>query len=141
MTAPLRQRFRALRETQGRDQNEIAAAIGVAQPSISNWENGHRTPRTHHAAAWATALNHRLIVTRNGQLIGDLQDVLPKLGSLRRTLGYSRNDVTRRLHLACLSNIESRAAGGGRLQLPTIDRYLAAIGCRIDLHPSEVNPC
>lgn len=37
-------------------QGEIAAACGVAQPTVSGWENNHRTPKTYHALAYGRAL-------------------------------------------------------------------------------------
>lgn len=141
MTTPLRLRLRALREAQGRDQHEIAADIGVCQATISSWENKRRTPRTRHAVAWATSLHHQLVVTRKGHLVGELQRILPHLAPLRRTLGYPSADVARSLHVISLSNIESRAARGRDLELITLTRYLAAIGCRIDIQPNEVTSC
>lgn len=130
---PLRKRFQLLREAQGRNQRQVAAEIGVCQASVSAWEGGRKVPRTHHAAAWAVSLGHRLVVTRNRRLIGDLVDVLADLASLRRFLGHSGIDVARRLHLTQVSKAETGAARGRPLDLIAAHRYLAALGCRIEL--------
>jgi transcriptional regulator with XRE-family HTH domain len=49
-------RARALRQAAGLTQAEIAAAVGVAQPTVALWESGRRVPRGAAALRYAEAL-------------------------------------------------------------------------------------
>ena len=48
-------RLRIARETAGLDQNELADKMGVSRGTISNAENGHRSPRKIVVNAWSAA--------------------------------------------------------------------------------------
>ena len=49
--------FTVLRRKAGLTQAEVAAAAGVAQPNLSKWERGRRTPTDEwQARAWAALL-------------------------------------------------------------------------------------
>ena len=37
-------RFKEARKNKGLGQKEVAIQLGVAQPTVSDWENGHKTP-------------------------------------------------------------------------------------------------
>jgi DNA-binding XRE family transcriptional regulator len=45
-------RARAAREAAGVRQSEVAAAIGVSRPAVSQWESGKSAPGTAHALAY-----------------------------------------------------------------------------------------
>ncbi len=49
--------LKTLRRKAGLTQSEISAAIGVAQNTISNWENGERMPSTNMLPKIAEILN------------------------------------------------------------------------------------
>lgn len=50
------QLIRAERERQQLTQRELAARVGVEQPTINRWERGKSEIRDHHKAALAAAL-------------------------------------------------------------------------------------
>ncbi len=56
-TKALAQRLRALRETRGLSQRAVARAVGVAQPSVSNYEMGKREVTLATAMRLAAALD------------------------------------------------------------------------------------
>ena len=39
-------RIQELRKERGMSQLELAARLGVGQPTVSNWESGYAVPRT-----------------------------------------------------------------------------------------------
>lgn len=47
---------RQLRQGAGLSQSEIAAAVGVAQPTVAMWETGQRVPRGTPALRYAAIL-------------------------------------------------------------------------------------
>ena len=49
--------FKALRRKAGLTQSELSSAIGVAQNTISNWENGERMPSASMLPRLAEILN------------------------------------------------------------------------------------
>ena len=49
--------FKTLRIRTGLTQNELSSAIGVAQNTVSNWENGERMPSAAMLPKIAQALN------------------------------------------------------------------------------------
>ena len=49
-------RIRELRIQAGMEQKELADAVGVTQPHVSNWESGKRIPTTAMLPAIAKAL-------------------------------------------------------------------------------------
>ncbi|MFK4037618.1 helix-turn-helix transcriptional regulator [Nonomuraea wenchangensis] len=49
-------RARELRQAAGLTQAEIAAAVGVAQPTVALWETGQRVPRGAAALRYAKAV-------------------------------------------------------------------------------------
>ena len=56
-TKALAQRLRALRERRGLSQRAVARAVGVAQPSVSNYERGKREVTLSTAMGLASALD------------------------------------------------------------------------------------
>lgn len=49
-------RARDAREAAGVRQSEVAAALGVSRPAVSQWESGKSAPDTAHALAYGRLL-------------------------------------------------------------------------------------
>ena len=49
-------RAREAREAAGVRQSEVAAALGVSRPAVSQWESGKSAPDTAHALAYGRLL-------------------------------------------------------------------------------------
>lgn len=49
--APSGQQIRAARRAAGLSQCELADLLGVSQPAVSSWENGHALPDMNHVTA------------------------------------------------------------------------------------------
>ena len=49
-------RARQLRQLAGLSQSEVAATVGVAQPTVAMWETGQRVPRGMPALRYAAVL-------------------------------------------------------------------------------------
>lgn len=55
-TQTLGERIRGAREEAGLTQSQVARAIGVLEPAVSRWENGHNVPRLRQRLALAELL-------------------------------------------------------------------------------------
>lgn len=84
-------RLRKAREHAGMTQAQLAETIGVAQRSVSAYENGQTTPRRPVALAWALATHVPF-----AWIVGD-DDPMSKLG--RPTFLCMSDDRTRARHL------------------------------------------
>lgn len=86
-------RLRAARIAAGLTQHELADAVGVKQPTVSQWENGVRSPR-------ATKLSHlaELLGIEVTELVAPIpDDNAPRLGDYRQALGLSQASLAARL--------------------------------------------
>ena len=54
-TWTLTDRLRKAREAAGMDQTELARLTGLARGTVSNYDNGHTTPRRANVMMWALA--------------------------------------------------------------------------------------
>ncbi len=130
-----------LRRAAGISQREIAAALGlsakVGNKVVSNWESGVSIPNIGHTVAYALAVGHRVVVTKDGKTVGDLVEVYPRLPELREAAGRSKADVAAALyvHWSSIRTVELHAGPGA--QLATAVRYLGALGYRVELIPCE----
>lgn len=122
-------------------QREIAEALGlsakVGNKMVSDWESGVSTPNIEHTAAYALAVDHRLAVTKDGEIVGDLVDVYPRLGELRESAGFSTADVADGMYMHRTSVRTAERHAGPQAQLATAVRYLGALGYRVELISCE----
>lgn len=131
---PIHRQFHSLRHALGLRTDTTAELLGVTPGTISHWDRGFRTPSTAHAITYAHALDHRLVITRNGHVIGDLADWLPRLHELREQAGLSQRGMA---HLACtgktaVHDVEAQGRAG-KARLSSVAWYLTTLGCQIEL--------
>lgn len=134
LNEPIHRQLRTIRLAIPLTQHETADLIGVSQLSISAWDRGYRTPSAAHAITYAHTLQHRLIVTRGGQTIGDLADLLPRLHELREQAGLSQRTMSYLAYMGktTVHDVESQArAGKGRLS--SLAWYLGVLAYQLEL--------
>lgn len=121
-------------------------AIGVSRETIRNWGTGTHCPGVHAATAYAAFFGQRIVVKRNGRIIGDLLNVLPHLSQLRTAAGLTQVSLSRRLYLsggASVGTFETHARRPptdrrrGTL-LSATQRYLEACGYEVALVAAEM---
>lgn len=136
---PLVSRLRELRRAAGIEQQHVAKAIGlgaVAGPTVvGDWEAGRGIPRVGHFSDFARAVGYRAVVRRGGETLGDLADVWPTIGQLRKAAGLTQTGVAECLyaHQSTVQAAEQQA--GPRTRLTTAVQLLGVLGCEITLEP------
>jgi DNA-binding XRE family transcriptional regulator len=140
LTRSVYQQLRDLRVAGQIEQRQIAETLGVDWKTVRRWDTGRRSPRVHHACAYAQLLEHQLVVTRDGAALGELQQLMGNLPGCRHTVNRSRISVAVALHTsrAIVAQLERRIASGQPMLLATLERYLAAHGCHIHATPAAV---
>jgi transcriptional regulator with XRE-family HTH domain len=68
------EQLRAWRKSAQKSQSDIASAVGVATPTVCEWESGHRTPRLEHAVAIERATDGGVLVDAWGFDAGALRE-------------------------------------------------------------------
>ena len=110
-------RIKQLREKTGLQQKELAAALGVTQPTISDWEAGKKAPSSKSAAALAdffhVSIDYLLARTVSANVPGSAEDArriealmrddgLDEVWQLREAL---RRDPDRRVLFNAAKNV------------------------------------
>lgn len=116
-------------------QAEVARRVGTSEATVCRWESGARSPQLRNAAAWASALHHRLVVvTHDGRDRGGVLSLPAGLSGVRRAAGLTQYELARRMHVArsAVCQLEARSLTAA-YYLVTAERYLDACGHRLDL--------
>lgn len=87
--ATIGERIRAARKAAGLNQADLAARIGVSQPSVANWESGVHDPRRLMLAKVAEALATPLEWLAEGARSSVERDKSPGAAYLRRPLHHT----------------------------------------------------
>lgn len=127
-----------IRDAQRLTQAEVACRAGTSAVPMCRWESGARSPQLRNACTWAAVLGHRLVVTRDGRLLGDVLSPAG-LSEVRVAAGLTQSELARRMYVArnavCQVETRSRTAV---CSLVTAERYLTA--CGLDLVLAPITP-
>ncbi|WP_433252938.1 hypothetical protein ACQPYK_08700 [Streptosporangium sp. CA-135522] len=136
---PLISELAAARRAAGIQQQQIAKMLRLgasAGPSVvSAWESGGMVPNVGHVCGYATTVGRRVIVTRGTQVQGDLLDIVPRLGALRRATGLTQADVAACLYVTPAAVVSAERHAGPRTRLTTARQHLGAAGYALALMP------
>lgn len=115
------------------DQHLAAQALGAHRNSVSGWDGGRVSPTARYATAYADLLGYRIVVYRNGRVVADLRDVLPRLAELRCAVGLTQAQVGQRLRIGAhaVSWLEQHAKPSSCLAV--VERHLRACGYEVAL--------
>lgn len=134
---PLISALAELRQAAGIQQQQIAADLQLgakAGPTmVSYWESGTSIPNVGHTCGYARLVDRQVVVTRDGQTVGDLLDVYPNLTKLRKAAGRTRADVATCLYITRDSVLSAEHHAGPRARLTTALQHLGASGYEIGL--------
>lgn len=131
-----------VRRASGLHQQHIATGLGLGAKAgitmVSDWERGRAVPKVGHACGYAALVNRRIVAVRDGEIVGGLADLMPRLRDLLDdaglTIGAAAEGLfVHRTSLGCLI----RSAGPGT-QLTSAMSVLGAVRCTLDLAPVEV---
>ncbi|GGS88362.1 helix-turn-helix domain-containing protein [Nonomuraea spiralis] len=129
------------RRAVGLRQQDVAAAIGLAVKSgpsmVCNWERGRSAPRVGHTCAYAELLGRRVVAVRDGQLVGELDELMPRLRALLDDAGLSVRQVADGLFVTPASITSIIRLAGPGTHLPTAISVLGAIRCTLDLSEAD----
>lgn len=144
LTATIPVRLDQLRTDRDITLTRAGEAIGVTRETIRNWGTGAHSPGVYAATAYAATFGQRIVVTRNGRIIGDLLDALPRLSQIRSAAGLTQVALAKRLHLGDTSvgtfetHARRRPADFRRGPLLSVtQRYFEALGYEVGLAPLE----
>ncbi len=87
--ASIGERIRAARKTAGLSQIDLAARVGVSQPSVANWESGAHDPRRLMITKIAAALGVATDWIASGARSAAEQDPHPAAAYLRRAIRHT----------------------------------------------------
>jgi transcriptional regulator with XRE-family HTH domain len=125
------------RKAAGLRQQDVAAAIGLAASSgpsmVCQWERGRSAPRVGHTCAYAALLGRRVVAVRDGQLVGELGALMPRLRDLLDDAGLSVRQVADGLFVTPASITSIIRLAGPGTHLPTAISVLGAIRCTLEL--------
>lgn len=122
-------------------QADIAAGLGLSPKAghtmVCNWEHGRAIPNVGHACGYATLVGHQIIAVRDGEIVGELADLMPKLADLLVDAGLSMRAVAAGLFVNPASIASIIRLAGPRTRLTSALMVLGAVGCRLELVPAE----
>lgn len=127
-----------LREDHDKPRKTIADAIGVSDTAVWQWDTGNKSPKIPSVIAYAAQFNHRIVVRRNGRIICDLADALPRLAELRQAAGLTMRELARILHIVFNSVCNLERDVGPASCLSTVERYLVGCGYQVALVPADM---
>lgn len=91
-------RLKELRKSRGLSQKEFSKEIGVAQNTVSNWENGNRLMKintaTKIAAYFGVSTDYLL-----GTELNDTIVIRERIKKLRKSVGYSQEELAELLYV------------------------------------------
>ncbi|WP_326643003.1 helix-turn-helix transcriptional regulator [Streptosporangium sp. NBC_01755] len=138
MIIPIPERLAQLRVARGIPQRRVAEAAGVALGSITRWDTGRGGPTVGNAATYAALVERRLVVTRDGHLVGDLLDTLPDLQGMRQAARLSQAALADRMEISATSVGALERHAGPTSHLGSVQRYLEALRYEVVLEPVEL---
>lgn len=137
---PLISALAEARRAAGIHQQHIASGLGLGAKAgvsmVSAWEHGHNVPKVGHTCGYAALVGRRVVVVRDGQIVGDLLDVLPRLKEVLVEAGLTVADVAAGLFVTPISlRATVRKAGPGTWLTSAIS-VLGAARYTLDLAPA-----
>lgn len=137
---PLVSALAEARRASGLHQQHIATGLGLGAKAgismVSAWERGHAVPKVGHACGYAALVSRRVVVVRDGEIVGDLADLMPKLRDLVEEAGLTLGDVAAGLFVHRTSIGSTIRLAGPRTQLTSAMSVLGAVRCTLDLAPA-----
>jgi transcriptional regulator with XRE-family HTH domain len=137
---PLISALAEARREAGLHQQHIATGLGLGAAAgvtmVSAWERGRSAPKVGHACGYASLVSRRIVAVRDGQVVGNLADLMPHLRELLAEAGLTIQDVATGLFVARTSISSIIRKAGPQTQLTSVMSVLGAARCTLDLAPA-----
>ncbi|MEU6709935.1 hypothetical protein ABZ897_00535 [Nonomuraea sp. NPDC046802] len=128
------------RRASGLCQQHIADGLGLGAKAgvsmVSAWEHGRNVPKVGHACGYAALVGRRVVVVRDGQIVGDLLDVLPRLKEVLAEAGLTVADVAAGLFVNPISLRATIRKASPETWLTSAISILGAARYTLDLTPA-----